>query len=103
MGQSIELLKQLTEKIPGGEYIAKRIEPSFVVPAGEAYARVESARGLLGCHVVSDGRSFPNRVAFRTPTVAALMAIPKVTQGIRIEDLPVVLASFDLSISEADR
>lgn len=103
MGQSIELLKQVTEKIPAGEYIAKRIEPTFVVPAGEAYARIESSRGLLGCHVVSDGRSFPNRVAFRTPTVAALMAIPKVTRGIRIEDLPVVLASFDLSIAEADR
>jgi NADH:ubiquinone oxidoreductase subunit D len=31
------------------------------------------------------------------------MALPDVLVGIRIEDLPVLLASLDLSVAEADR
>ena len=31
------------------------------------------------------------------------MALPRLITGIRIEDLPVVIASLDLGIAEADR
>jgi NADH:ubiquinone oxidoreductase subunit D len=31
------------------------------------------------------------------------MAVPQLLEGIRLEDLPVVLASLDLGIAEADR
>lgn len=103
IGQSIELLKQLVEEIPQGEYLSQKLDRTFVVPAGEAYSQVESSRGLLGCHLVSDGKLRPNRVQFRTPSVATLMAVPKLVKGIRVEDLPVVLASLDLGIAEADR
>ncbi len=101
--ESMEILKQLLDVVPSGEHLNRKFKKDFVVPAGEAYARVESSRGLLGCHVVSDGGPTPSRIQFRTPTVANLMAIPQVVRGIRIEDLPVVLASLDLGIAEADR
>ncbi len=101
--QSIEILKQLVNAVPGGAFLNRELGKEYVVPAGEAYSRIESSRGLLGCHVVSDGRECPSRIQFRTPTVAVLMAIPKLITGIRIEDLPVVLASLDLGIAEADR
>ncbi len=103
ISQSMEILKQLVDRVPSGEFINRKIEKDFIVPAGEAYSRIESSRGLLGCHVVSDGKENPSRVQFRPPSVASLMAIPHLVTGIRIEDLPVVLASLDLGIAEADR
>ncbi len=103
ISQSMEILKQLSETVPSGEYINSEVEKGYAIPSGEAYVRVESSRGLLGCHVVSDGSSQPARIQFRTPTVAHLMVIPKLVTGIRIEDLPVLLASLDLGIAEADR
>ncbi len=101
--QSMEILKQLLDVVPSGEYVNRKLAKDSVVPPGEAYSRIESSRGLLGCHVVSDGGPSPSRVQFRSPTLANLLAIPQIVRGIRIEDLPVVLASLDLGIAEADR
>ncbi len=104
VAQSVEILKQLVETVPPGEFNSCREAPrNPVVPAGEAYSRVESARGLLGCHVASDGTPRPARVQFRVPSGAALALISKILPGSRIEDVPVILSSLDLSISEADR
>ncbi len=103
IGQSIEILKQLTEIIPPGDFLEKKLENDIKIPTGEAYSQVESPRGLLGCHIVSDGSGSPNRVQFRTPTISNLLCIPELIPGTRIEDLPVVLASLDLGIAEADR
>lgn len=103
VSQSLEILRYAAESIPAGDYSAMMIDREFVVPRGEAYSRVESSRGLLGCHVVSDGGRFPSRVQFRTPTPASVALIPALLAGIRVEDLPSVLASLDLKIAEADR
>lgn len=103
ISQSVEILAQLAERIPSGSYSTERVEKTFSPPVGEAYARVESPRGLLGCHLVSDGSTRPSRVQFRTPSQAALLALPALLEGVRVDDFPVVLASLDLSISEVDR
>ena len=101
--QSVEILRQAVETIPAGEFTTHRVTDSFSVPAGEAYVRIESSRGLLGCHVVSNGTTKPHRIQFRPPSVAHLLTISDLVRGIRIEDLPVVLASVDVGIAEADR
>jgi NADH-quinone oxidoreductase subunit D len=101
--QSVHILRQSVESIPSGEFASMRVGDGFAVPAGGAYARIESSRGLLGCHVVSDGALSPHRVQFRPPSTAHLLIIPELVCGIRIEDLPVVLASVDIGIAEADR
>jgi len=103
ISQSMEILKQVADRVPAGDFISSKVEKDYVVPPGEAYARIESSRGLLGCHVVSDGKEKPSRVQFRPPSLAHLMAVPELVEGIRIEDLPVVLASLDLGVAEADR
>ena len=100
---SIEILRQVAEHIVPGEFLSHKSDDIYCIPAGEAYARVESARGLLGCHVVSDGGSKPHRVQYRVPSVAHLSAVPDLVAGIRLEDLPVVLASMGLGLAEADR
>lgn len=103
ISQCIEILKQAVDSMPTGPFAAMRIERDYRAPVGEAYASVESPRGLLGCHVVSDGGEQPARVQFRAPSLFHLSLVPRMAQGIRIEDLPVVLASLDLGIAEADR
>lgn len=107
ISQSLGILRDTVDGIPSGPFCATKPatkpEGPIMIPAGEAYARVESARGLLGCHVISDGKRMPTRVQFRTPTSSHILLVPKLVQGIRIEDFPVFLASLDLSIAEADR
>jgi NADH-quinone oxidoreductase subunit D len=103
IAQSVAILRQAAERVPSGEYQIARIEKEFAVPSGEGYSRIESSRGLLGCHVVADDTPHPARVQFRTPTSALLALIPELLVGIRLEDLPVLLLSLDLGLAEADR
>lgn len=103
IAQSVEILKQLVEDLPRGPYCSLNPGAEPAIPAGEAYARVEGPRGLIGCHVVSDGGLRPARVQYRVPSMAALRAIPAIVAGARLEDLPVILASLDLSLAEVDR
>jgi NADH-quinone oxidoreductase subunit D len=103
IAQSLGILKHLNTTIPSGEFRSTRMDLGFRLPKGEAYSRVESHRGMLGCHIVSDGSEKPYRVAFRAPSVAALDLVPEVLRGQRAEDLPVILASLDLGVAEADR
>jgi NADH-quinone oxidoreductase subunit D len=102
ISQSVGILKQAVEAIPVGAFSARRVDESFHVPAGEAYSRVEGARGFLGCHAVSDGSLRPARVQFRPPSLAHLQVVPELAVGLRIEDLAVLLASLDPGVAEAD-
>jgi len=103
VSQSIEILKQLVETIPSGEYcnlVDNKISRAI---RGEAVSRVESSRGLLSCYVLADGKDTPARVQFTTSSMFNVKLIPYLISGVRIEDLPVVLASLDLSVAEADK
>ena len=103
VSQSMEILKQLVDTIPSGDYYNPS-DLNFTKPVqGEAMSRVESSRGLMSCYVLSDGKKNPGRVQFSTPSMFNLKAVPLLINGIRIEDLPVVLASLDLSVAEADK
>lgn len=103
VAQSLSILKDVAEHMPQGEFNNGPVGPDHVVPEGEVFSRIESARGLLGCHVISTGGRAPARVQFRTPSRAALTMIPELIVGHGIEDLPVVLGSLDINLSEADR
>ena len=103
ISQSLEILKQAADFIPKGSFLTDKFDPKVKLPPGEAYSRIESSRGLLGCHVVSDGGEKPCRVQFRTPSLSNIALIPEMVEGVRIEDLPLILASLDISIPEVDR
>ena len=103
IASSVGILRQVCENMPGGPFRLGALDPDFSVPPGEGYARVESSRGMLSCHTVSEGGTSPARVSFRTPTQAALEVLPVLVEGARLEDLPIILESLDLSIAEADK
>lgn len=100
--ESVHLIKQASESLPTGKFFLPPIEGAEI-PAGEAISRVETPRGMLICHVISEGGVRPARVHFSTPSQGHLSVLPDVLNGARVGDLAPVLASFDLSLSEADR
>ena len=52
----------------------KLVTEGFRVPAGQVYTAVESPRGELGAHVVSDGGTRPYRVHLREPSFINLQS-----------------------------
>jgi NADH-quinone oxidoreductase subunit D len=63
------------------------------VPAGEAYAAVESANGELGFYLVSDGSARPVKVRCRPPSFFNLQPLPQMVRGGLLADL---IPTFDL-------
>ena len=102
MQESCRIIRQCLEQIPEGPVLAK-VPRKFKPPAGDAYIRLESARGDMGWYCVSDGSEYPYRVKIRTGSFTAISIIEKVSRGLMIADLITVIASFDLVAPEIDR
>jgi NADH-quinone oxidoreductase subunit D len=81
----------------------KIVTEGFSVPEGEVYVAVESARGELGCYVVSDGGPRPWRVKFRAPSFVALEATATCMSNALVADLIAIVGSLDTVMGEVDR
>ncbi len=81
----------------------KLVTEGFRVPPGEVYAAVESPRGELGCHAVSDGGTRPHRVHFRDPSFTNLQSISAMCEGGLIADVIAAVASVDPVMGGVDR
>jgi NADH-quinone oxidoreductase subunit D len=81
----------------------KIVTEGFRVPEGEVYVPVESARGELGCYVVSDGGAKPWRVKFRAPSLVALEATATCMSDALVADLIAIVGSLDTVMGEVDR
>ncbi|WP_067136721.1 NADH-quinone oxidoreductase subunit D [Microtetraspora malaysiensis] len=81
----------------------KLVTEGFRVPAGQVYSAVESPRGELGAHVVSDGGTRPFRVHFRDPSFTNLQAVPATCEGGMIADVISAVASIDPVMGGVDR
>jgi NADH-quinone oxidoreductase subunit D len=102
MGQSSRIVRQALEKIPDGEITAK--VPRKIKPEpGEAFSRVESARGEMTYYVVSDGTEKPWRVRIRTGSFMAMGVIEDASPGLMVADLVALIASLDVVAPEIDR
>jgi NADH-quinone oxidoreductase subunit D len=81
----------------------KLVTEGFRVPAGQVYQAVESPRGELGVHAVSDGGTRPFRVHLRDPSFVNLQAIPPTCEGGQIADVIASVASLDPVMGGVDR
>jgi NADH-quinone oxidoreductase subunit D len=102
MQESCRILRQCFKQIPDGPVIAK-VPRKFKPPAGDAYIRVERARGDMGWYAVSDGSEFPYRCKVRTGSFAAMGIIDRASRGLMIADLVAVISSLDVVAPEIDR
>ena len=81
----------------------KLVTEGFRVPAGQVYTQVESPRGELGAHVVSDGGTRPYRVHLRDPSFVNLQCTATLAVGGLIADVIASVASIDPIMGGVDR
>ncbi|HOK44806.1 MAG TPA: NADH-quinone oxidoreductase subunit D, partial [Bryobacteraceae bacterium] len=127
MRQSARIVKQALEGMPPGPWKAdaphvvlpdrekmktqiealiyhfKIVTEGFRVPEGEVYQVVESPRGEMGYHVVSDGTSKPYRVFIHGPSFGNLQGLPLMIKGRLVSDAIAALGSTDFVLGDVDR
>ena len=81
----------------------KLVTEGFRVPPGQVYTAVESPRGELGAHVVSDGGTRPYRVHFREPSFINLQSVAALSIGGMVADVIASVASIDPVMGGCDR
>jgi NADH-quinone oxidoreductase subunit D len=81
----------------------KLVTEGFRVPPGQAYVAIESPKGELGVHLVSDGGTRPYRAHFRDPSFNNLQATAAMCEGSLIADVIVAVASIDPVMGGVDR
>ncbi|MFC9356903.1 NADH dehydrogenase (quinone) subunit D [Rhodococcus sp. NPDC057014] len=81
----------------------KLVTEGFRVPPGQVYVAVESPRGELGVHMVSDGGTRPFRVHFRDPSFTNLQSVAATCEGGMVADVIAAVASIDPVMGGVDR
>ena len=92
--ESIKIIKQVLEKMPGGEVMGdtgRRIRP----PEGEGFSRIEGPRGEFAVHVVSDGSDTPYRVHYRDPSFVNMQLLQEIVPGHYLPDIMPIMGLID--------
>ncbi|MBW8172453.1 NADH-quinone oxidoreductase subunit D [Ornithinimicrobium sp. Arc0846-15] len=84
-------------------YHFKLVTEGFRVPPGQVYSAIESPKGELGVHLVSDGGTRPFRAHFRDPSFHNLQAASVLSEGGLVADVIVAVASIDPVMGGVDR
>src|SRR5213594_2645385 len=90
----------LRKEIPAGPI---RRKAPIVLLRGEAYGRVESARGECSFFMIGGGGDKPERVRIITGSYRNMTAISAVLKGAHLADMPTAWWSIDYWPVEADR
>ena len=64
------------------QFIGKKIAPTFKIPAGEHYVRLESGKGELGVLIVGDDSIYTWRWKIRAPDFNNLQILPNLLRGV---------------------
>ncbi len=104
--QSIRIVRQVLDGLPEGP-IASRPGVKSVgqvrLPRGEAYARVEGARGEIGFYLIGDGGPKPYRMKVRGASFSNLAVLPHIIPGHKVADVVAIMGSVDPVFGEVDR
>ena len=104
MGNSLDHIKNIMgTSMEALIHHFKLVTEGFRVPAGQVYVAVESPKGELGVHLVSDGGTRPYRAHFRDPSFNNLQAVAAMCEGGQIADVIVAVASIDPVMGGVDR
>ncbi|RLK60701.1 NADH-quinone oxidoreductase subunit D [Actinokineospora cianjurensis] len=104
MGNSLEHVRKIMgQSMESLIHHFKLVTEGFHVPAGQVYVPVESPRGELGYHLVSDGGTRPLRVHVREPSFVNLQSMPAMSEGGQVADVIAAVASIDPVMGGCDR
>jgi NADH-quinone oxidoreductase subunit D len=104
LGNSLEHIQHImADSMEALIHHFKLVTEGFRVPPGQVYTTVESPRGELGAHIVSDGGTRPYRVHFREPSFVNLQSTATLAIGGLIADVVASVASIDPVLGGCDR
>lgn len=106
MYESVKIIQQAMDALDNaqGGHLDPKVRNQGLRPkAGEAYARIESPKGELGFHLVSDGSAKPYRHRIRPPSLINLTALEDMCLGQTLADAVIILGSVDIVLGEVDR
>jgi NADH-quinone oxidoreductase subunit D len=104
MGNSLEHIRHImATSMEALIHHFKLVTEGFHVPPGQVYVPVESPRGELGVHLVSDGGTKPYRVHLRDPSFVNLQAVAATCEGGLVADVIAAVASLDPVMGGCDR
>jgi NADH-quinone oxidoreductase subunit D len=104
MGNSLEHVRKIMgQSMESLIHHFKLVTEGFSVPAGQVYTAIESPRGELGYHLVSDGGTRPVRVHVRDPSFVNLQSMPAMSEGGMVADVIAAVASIDPVMGGVDR
>ncbi|MCY7367645.1 MAG: NAD(P)H-quinone oxidoreductase subunit H [Chamaesiphon sp.] len=126
MRESVKILRQAIAALPGGayenleakriaagpksewdamdyQYISKKVAPTFKIPKGEHYVRIESGKGELGIFIIGENNIFPWRWKIRAADFNNLQILPHLLRGVKVADLVTILGSIDIIMGSVDR
>ncbi len=126
MRESVKIIRQALKGLPGGPYenleaqrmaggpksewnefdyqfIGKKSSPTFKMPEGELYARVETGKGELGIYLIGGDNVFPWRWKIRPPDFNNLQVLPQLLRGMKVADIMPILGSIDVIMGSVDR
>ncbi|HZN54373.1 MAG TPA: NADH-quinone oxidoreductase subunit D [Candidatus Polarisedimenticolaceae bacterium] len=104
--QSLGIVRRIVEGLPAGPIFSRKPlknPKATKLPAGEAYVAVESPRGELGFHIVSDGGAKPYRLKISAPSFRNLQVVPHLLPGGLVADVVAILGSLDPVMGDVDR
>ena len=103
-GNSPEHIKEImSQSMEALIHHFKLVTEGFTVPTGQVYSAIESPRGELGVHIVSDGGTRPYRVHYRDPSFNNLQSTAAMSNGSMISDVIAAVASIDPVMGGVDR
>ncbi len=127
MRQSLRIIRQCLNNMPGGAYksdhplttppprartlhdietlITHFLNVSWgpVIPPGEACFTIEASKGMNAYYLVSDGDTMSYRTRIRTPSFPHLQMIPLISRGSFVADLIALIGSIDFVMADVDR
>ncbi|WP_433745344.1 NADH-quinone oxidoreductase subunit D [Falsibacillus pallidus] len=100
--ESLKIIEQAVEQFPGEGPIMAKVPKIVKPPKGEAYVKIESPRGEIGCYIASEGKKEPYRLKFRRPSFYNLQILPKLLKGQNIANVIAILGAIDIVLGEVD-
>ncbi|MFM7447923.1 MAG: NAD(P)H-quinone oxidoreductase subunit H [Leptolyngbyaceae cyanobacterium] len=126
MRESVKIIRQALKGLPGGpyenleakriaagpksewdgfdyQYLGKKLAPTWKIPAGEHYVRLESGKGELGVYIQGNDTVFPWRFKVRAADFNNLQILPHLLKGMKVADVVAILGSIDVIMGSVDR
>ena len=126
MRESTKIIRQAIAQIPGGSYenleaqrmasgpksewnafdyqfVSKKLSPTFKIPKGEHYVRIESGKGEIGIYIMGNNKVFPWRWKIRSADFNNLQILPQLLKDVKVADIMVILGSIDIIMGSVDR